>query len=89
MEEHVEWFHFTLCRDQSIGPIELRRIWMEASGTTNISVGRSHRAMLGTRAVVYSLRASPRLANLHAIEARLRFLLAGARLNSVLTLVTH
>ncbi|ALN85668.1 MULTISPECIES: hypothetical protein [Lysobacter] len=89
MDNHVEWFQFTLSNGQTIGPAPLRLIWMEASGTTNVTVLRSQRLLLGKRTAVYSLRASPRLANIRVIEARLRSLLENARLHSVLTAVSH
>ncbi|MGH8079968.1 MAG: hypothetical protein ACREP7_05290 [Lysobacter sp.] len=89
MDNHVEWFQFTLSNGQTIGPAPLRLIWMEACGTTNVTVQRTHRQMLGKRTAVYSLRASPRLGNLSLIETRLRGLLLGARLDSVLTYVSH
>lgn len=89
MDNHVEWFQFTLSNGQTIGPAPLRRIWMEASGSTDVTVLRVHRSMLGKRTAVYSLRASPRLGNIPVVEARLRSLLSSARLDSVLTTVSH
>ncbi|MFD0321082.1 MULTISPECIES: hypothetical protein [Lysobacter] len=89
MDNHVEWFQFTLSNGQTVGPAPLRLIWMEACGTTNVTVQRMHRYLLGKRTAVYSLRASPRLGNIPVIEARLRSLLLTARLDSVLTYVSH
>lgn len=89
MEHHVEWFQFTLPTDQTIGPDALRVIWMAASGTSNISVQRNSRTVLGRRTAVYSLRASPRLSGIPQIEERLRGLMREARLNSKLTLVAR
>jgi len=89
MEHHVEWFQFTLPADQTIGPEALRLIWMKACGSTNISVQRNSRTILGRRTPVYSLRASSRLSGLALIEARLRGLMQEARLNSKLTPVSR
>ncbi|WP_206413324.1 hypothetical protein [Lysobacter enzymogenes] len=89
VEHHVEWFQFTLPTDQTIGPEALRLIWMNACGSTNISVQRNSRTILGRRTPVYSLRASSRLSGLALIEARLRGLMQEARLNSKLTLVSR
>lgn len=89
MEHHVEWFQFTLPADQTIGAEALRLLWMRACGSTNISVQRNSRTILGRRTPVYSLRASSRLAGLPSIEARLRGLMQEARLNSKLTLVSR
>ncbi|ALN62490.1 MULTISPECIES: hypothetical protein [Lysobacter] len=89
MQENVEWFYFTLGNGQSIGPLQLRRIWMEACSSTNVSVHRTHRLLLGKQTAIYSLRASPRLGDLRIVESRLRRLLDDSRLSSVLTFVSH
>ena len=87
MEHHVEWFQFTLPSYQTIGPDALRLIWMQACGSSNISVQRNSRVVQGCRMPIYSLRASPRLTSLSLVEARLRSLMQAARLDSTLTLV--
>ncbi len=87
MHDHVEWFQFTLPSDQTIGPDALRLLWMKAVGSTDVSVQRNSRQLLGRRTPVYSLRASARLADLPAIELRLRSLMSDARLHSKLTFV--
>lgn len=89
MEHHVEWFQFTLPNDQTIGPEALRMLWMQACGSSNVSVQRNSRTILGRRTPIYSLRASPRLSGLPTIEARLRSLMQQARLNSKLTPVVR
>nr|WP_157490384.1 hypothetical protein [Lysobacter enzymogenes] len=89
VEHHVEWFQFTLPVDQTIGPEALRALWMRACGSTNVSVQRNSRTILGRRTPVYSLRASARLGGLAVIEARLRGLMQEARLNSKLTAVVR
>lgn len=89
MEHHVEWFQFTLPADQTIGPDALRLMWMQACGSSNVSVQRNSRTILGRRTPVYSLRGSPRLAGLPLIETRLRGLMLEARLNSKLTSVVR
>lgn len=89
MEHHVEWFQFTLPIDQTIGPEALRALWMRACGSTNVSVQRSSRTVLGQRTPVYSLRASPRLAGLPLVESRLRHLMSEARLNSKISVIAR
>lgn len=89
MEEYIEWFHFTLCNGQTIGPAALQSIWSKACESNNVSVLRTHRLTLGKRTAVYSLRASPRMQDPKRVESRLRNFMEQARLSSVLTVVQH
>lgn len=81
----IALFTFTLANAESIGPAALRELWVHASGTANVSVGR--RELAGGRhdRPVYTLYAPQGLGDLREVEKRLRQSLETARLHAVLT----
>ncbi|RZA19517.1 MAG: hypothetical protein EOP93_08455 [Lysobacteraceae bacterium] len=86
MSQHqIAMFTFTLGNTESIGPAALRAMWVRATGSGNVSVGR--RAPMGgfRDRPTYTLYASQSLGNLRDVEVRLRKLLEDAHLNAALT----
>ncbi|KAF1685886.1 hypothetical protein B1992_10455 [Pseudoxanthomonas broegbernensis] len=64
----------------------MREIWKRASGTDDVSVGR--KVLHGNEGKpVYTLYASQGLADLRAVEMRLRGLLEAAHLNASLNVL--
>ena len=86
MDHHIALFSFRLTAAQSIGPNSLRRLWSSACESDNVKVSRVSHGKGGS-AHTYSLCASPRIANLAAIEMRLRRLLEETLPSAVNTLV--
>ena len=75
MTHHIALFSFRLSEGKSIGPAALRKLWASACHSDDVKVSRvtsGHDNILHT----YSLCASPRTANLQAVEERLRESLA-------------
>ncbi|MDG2517174.1 hypothetical protein ABIE51_000686 [Lysobacter sp. OAE881] len=82
----IAMFRFTLGTDQSIGPKELKTIWMRASQRADVSVG----CVAGPRAQdkpTYSLYATQSLEGLAEVETRLRRLLDQRNLRAALLCV--
>jgi hypothetical protein len=77
-------FNLRLSQGQSIGPLELRRIWKEACGVCEVSVARTERS----GSFLYSLSAPQRLLHTSFVEQRLRSLLAESLPNATIAL-TH
>ena len=86
MTHHIALFSFRLTSAQSIGPNSLRKLWSSACESDNVRVNRVPYGQ-GGLAHTYSLCASPRIANLAAIETRLRRLLEAALPSAAITLV--
>ena len=86
MTHHIALFSFRLTGAQSIGPGSLRKMWSSACESDNVRVSRVSYGRGGT-AHTYSLCASPRIANLAAIEIRLRRLLEETLPSAAITLV--
>ncbi|MBB6064107.1 hypothetical protein [Pseudoxanthomonas broegbernensis] len=85
-KQQIALFTFTLRSGGSIGPAALREIWKRASGTDDVSVGR--KVLHGNEGKpVYTLYASQGLADLRAVEMRLRGLLEAAHLNASLNVL--
>ena len=77
----IPLFTFTLSRTESIGPSALRDLWMRATGSTRVSVGR--RLLPGDRErPVYTLYGSQHLQDMDGVEKRLRGLLESSHLNA-------
>ena len=76
MKPHVAYFNLRLSAGRSIGYSELRAIWGRAADTHEVALRRTSidRDEVGN-ACVYTLCAPRDLAELGAIEARLRELL--------------
>ena len=85
MPHHVPLFRFWLRNGQSIGPSALRRLWVSACGTDDVTVTREAReAAFGPETHTYSLCGSPKTANLPNIEGRLRRMLADMALSATI-----
>ena len=86
MSQHqIAMFTFTLGNTESIGPVALRALWTQATGSANVSVARKP-PMGGFRdRPTYTLYAPQSLANLREVESRLRKLFEEAHLNAALT----
>lgn len=86
MSSHqVAMFTFTLGRDESIGPLALRRLWARASGTGDIGVSRKESADGQRNRPIYTLYAPQKLEDLRMVESRLRHMLETAHLHASLT----
>ena len=72
MPTPVALYRFRLTGGQSIGAIELRRLWAAACRNDNVSVSRVAEASHGEGSHVYSLLGPPRLPDCNEIEKRLR-----------------
>jgi len=70
----IAMFRFTLGTGQSIGPEDLKSLWVRACQLPNVTVGRARGARPDDKAV-YSLYAPQGLAGLDGVEQRLRSLL--------------
>jgi hypothetical protein len=74
MTHHIALFSFRLSGGRSIGPSALRKLWSSACDSDDVKVSRVTSGQ-GDTVHTYSLCASPRTANLQAVEIRLRGLL--------------
>ena len=74
-------FKFTLVDGQSIGPKALQALWVRASQSPAVTVGREVGGF-GHNRPTYSLYASQQLQNLPQVEARLRRLLEESKLSA-------
>lgn len=86
MKHQVALFRFTLGNGQSIGPADLKSLWMDACRTGDVSVGRAVDPRDVERSV-YSLYAPHDLGSQPGVEQRLRVLLDARRLRASLTAV--
>ena len=86
MKHQIAIFRFTLGSGQSIGPVDLKALWMEACHAGNVSVGRAQ-DMRGADKSVYSLYAPHDIASQPQVEQRLRDLLDQRRLRASLVSV--
>ena len=86
MTHQIALFSFRLGGGQSIGPAALRRLWSFACESDNVRVSRTPPTQ-GGRVHTYALCASPKTANLPAIEMRLRRLLEESLPNAAISLV--
>ena len=86
MSHHqIALFTFTLGSTESISPDALRAMWVNASGSGNVSVGRKNPEGTWRDRPIYTLYAPQSLANLPEVEIRLRRALEGAHLHATLT----
>lgn len=77
MAHHITLFRFRLGKGQSIGPSALRKLWVEACGSEDVSVSRvTSNFGTGSEEHTYSLCGSPIIGNLAMVEARMQTLLA-------------
>ena len=74
-------FKFTLGNGQSISPSALQALWVSASQSKHVSVGRELGGF-GENRPTYSLYAQQQLADLHQVEMRLRRLLEESKLSA-------
>lgn len=70
---NVVHFQFRLAPGSSVGPVLLRQIWAQASGTQQVEVSRSPRHNADGH--LYFLSAPPHLKDPAEVELRLRSLL--------------
>jgi hypothetical protein len=82
MKNQIAMFKFTLGNGQSISPSALQALWVRASQSPHVSVGRELGGF-GENRPMYSLYAPQQLANLQQVEARLRRLLEESKLLAV------
>ncbi|AKC85812.1 hypothetical protein [Pseudoxanthomonas suwonensis] len=86
MKNQIAIFRFTLGSGQSIGPADLKAMWMDACQASNVSVGRVEDTR-GADKSVYSLYAPLDIATQPQVEQRLRDLLDQRRLRASLVSV--
>ena len=84
-QHHIALFTFTLGSTESISPNALRALWVNASGTGNVSVGRKSPHGSYRDRPIYTLYAPQSLSNLQDVEFRLRRALENAHLHATLT----
>jgi len=84
-QHHIPLFTFTLGSTESISPDALRAMWVNASGSGNVSVGRRNPEGTWRDRPIYTLYATQGLANLPEVENRLRRALEVAHLHATVT----
>lgn len=89
MDKHVPLFKLRLVNGQSIGPSSLRHLWSRACHSDNVSVSRQHERMGTQRQSSYLLHGPANMADLHAIEARLRVLVDDSKLLGSISALHH
>jgi hypothetical protein len=89
MKPPIAMFRFKLGKGQSIGPTDLQALWVRASQSPNVSVGRQSDGFGGAGKPIYSLYASQPLDNLPQVERRLRQLLEESNLTASLVMMQH
>ena len=83
MKHQIAMFKFTLGNGQSISPSALQDLWVRASQSQQVSVGRQA-GPSGDSRPTYSLYASQHLENLSQVELRLRKVLEERNLSASL-----
>ena len=84
MKHQIAMFKFTLGNGQSISPSALQALWVRASQSAQVSVGRHAGPGGGDGRPTYSLYASQHLENLPQVELRLRRVLEERNLSASL-----
>jgi hypothetical protein len=87
MTTDVALFRFRLRAGQSIGAVELRRLWSAACRSNDVSVRRVADSVNGTGGYTYSLCGPPRMPVDLETEKRLRQSLATALPKATIVLV--
>jgi len=87
MTTPVALFRFRLSGGQSIGAVELRRLWSAACRSDNVSVSRVAQSSNGEAGYMYSLCGPPRLPDGSEIEKRLRQSLTTALPKATIVLI--
>ncbi len=84
MKHQIAMFKFTLGNGQSIGPSALQALWVRASRSPQVSVGRQAPGFGGNDRPTYALYASQHLEDLPQVEMRLRRMLEESHLSASL-----